>query len=285
MLFLAALALAPLQSQIAPNKLSSKEALARVKAETDPYWRLAQEELYEKPSKMLAGHIEEISSGKRLRKIVHGNLASKEITLTFDDGPHDEYTLKLLDILKRERVPATFFVIGMLAERKPDLIRAIAAGGHTIGNHTYHHVSLPKIPLRFVDDEILACGEVVRSITGQDPIFFRPPGGQYTPNIAKAAANFGYTTVLWTADPGDYANPGSEVILRRTLDTTSNGGIILLHDGAAQTITILPTLIRSLKAKGYKFVPLARLVENARKAGQPLDRLPKGGANVRRGKS
>lgn len=115
-----------------------------------------------------------------------------------------------------------------------------------------HHVSPVKIPREYVADEIKACGDVVRSVTGYAPRFFRPPGGEYDRRVAEASEALGYTMALWTDDPGDYASPGEEVILRRTLDSAAPGGILLLHDGVGQTVAVLPRLIRERKARGYE---------------------------------
>jgi peptidoglycan/xylan/chitin deacetylase (PgdA/CDA1 family) len=132
--------------------------------------------------------------------------------------------------------------------------------GHRLANHTYHHVSLPKIPEAYVDDEIRACGNVLQSITGKPCHLFRPPGGEYNRAIAQIAQNLGYTVVLWTNDPGDYASPGEDVILQRTLKKATPGGIILLHDGVEQTIKILPRLIATLRKQGYTFVTIDAII-------------------------
>jgi peptidoglycan/xylan/chitin deacetylase (PgdA/CDA1 family) len=252
-------------SGVAPNLLSRDEAMRRIAADRDPYWLSARAEVTRSQSSIFVQDREEKRHGERLTKIVHGNPASPEIALTFDDGPHRAYTLRLLEVLRREHVPATFFLVGFQAEAQPDLVRAIEANGHEIGNHTYHHVSLPKIDVVSSADEIKACGKVIQRITGRPPHLFRPPGGQYTPDVQQVAEALGYTTVLWTADPGDYASPGTQTILDRTLHCTRNGGILLLHDGIDQTIDVLPTLIETLRAKGFRFVTVDDLIRHQAK--------------------
>lgn len=242
-----------------PNKLSSRDALRLVRAENDPFWRNAHEADYKSVREVLAQHEKELERGLKFAQLLHGDPRQKRIALTFDDGPHPAYTPKLLQILAQHRVPATFFVVGEQAEKHPELVRQAAAQGHTIGNHTYHHVSLPKIPLEYVADEIKACGEVIQAATGTFPHWFRPPGGEYNRHIAEIAEALGYTMALWTDDPGDHAFPGEDVLYDRTTARATNGGIILLHDGVDQTLRALPRLIEALRKRGFAFVSLDTL--------------------------
>ncbi len=245
---------------LAPNRLPASAALARVRAERDKYWLVAKHEVYRSTLELIAQDQTELLRGLRRDKVLRGDPNRPEIALTIDDGPHPIYTQKLLQILKDNNVHATFFVVGERAEEYPDLIRAEVAGGHEIGNHTYDHVSLVKIPPEYIDTEIKACGDVLTQITGHPPHLFRPPGGEYNRAVAEAAEALGYKMILYSDDPGDYADPGTGVIEMRTLDTISNGGIILLHDGSAQTLLILPQIIQRLKARGFRFVTVDELL-------------------------
>lgn len=247
-----------------PNAKTITASLKMVRAERDRYWLNARREVYRSVLELVAQQDSEADRGIHYAKFFHGDQSRKEVALTFDDGPHPKYTPQLLRILKEEDVPATFFVVGEMAEKHADLIRADVAGGHIIGNHTYHHVSLVKIPPEYIATEIKACGEVIESILGRPPHLFRPPGGEYDQDVAQAAEALGYKIVLWTDDPGDYASPGRDVIEQRTLDRVGNGGIILLHDGIQQTINILPDLIHKLKARGYRFVTIDDMLREPR---------------------
>ena len=247
-------------SAVAPNKLPAAAALALVQAERDKYWLNAKNEVYRSTLELIAQNQTELLRGVPADEILRGNPTRREIAITIDDGPHPAYTPRLLQILKQSGVPATFFVVGEKAEEYPDLIRAEVAGGNEIGNHTYDHVSLVKIPPEYIDTEIEACGEVVKQITGKTPHLFRPPGGQYNLGVAEAAEALGYKLILYSDDPGDYADPGTGVIENRTLDTISNGGIILLHDGSAQILMILPQIIQRLKARGFRMVTVDELL-------------------------
>ena len=247
-------------SELSPNMLPAKEALALVRAERDKYWLNAKHEVYKSALELSAQRQTELLRGVHDDKLLRGDPRRREIALTIDDGPHPVYTPKLLQILKQSGVHATFFVVGEQAERYPDLIRAEVAGGHAVGNHTYDHVSLIKIPPEYVATEIQACGDVLTRITGQTPHLFRPPGGEYNQGVAETIEALGYKMILYSDDPGDYAQPGTGLIETRTLDTISNGGIILLHDGSQQTLDILPKIIQRLKMRGFQFVTVPQML-------------------------
>jgi peptidoglycan/xylan/chitin deacetylase (PgdA/CDA1 family) len=228
-------------------------------APTDKYWEQAREGVYRSTAEVLKQHEAELAQGVAGHTLARGDKSKKELALTFDDGPHPDYTPGLLKVLKDHGVKATFFVVGEMAEKYPDLIKAEVADGHLVGNHTYHHVNLTKIPETNVATEIAACDDVLKGITGESAHFFRPPGGDWNKPVVEAAEALGYTMVLWTDDPGDYASPGGYKIEVRTLDTATNGGIILLHDGVQETIDVLPQIIDTLKGKGFEFVTVGQM--------------------------
>lgn len=255
-----ALALPAVQRAVAPNKLDGGQALALLRSDHDPFWQSARVEVYRSVVDLMAQRQLDSRSGLICPTLMRGNPHRSQIALTFDDGPHPGYTLQILRILKQYDVKATFFLVGEQAERYPGLVQAEVAAGGCIGNHTYHHVSLTKIPPVYAADEIKACGTVLRHITGTAPHLFRPPGGDYNSHVASAAAALGYTMVLWSDDPGDYASPGARRIERRTLRRATDGGILLLHDGIQQTVDILPSLIEDLRRSGYEFVTIDQML-------------------------
>lgn len=238
----------------------------------DHYWLRAQKEVERSVLSIVVQDQQELDHGIRYHKLIRGAPQLKEVALTFDDGPHPAYTPQILAILQAYNVKATFFVVGERAEQYPELIRDEAAGGHEIGNHTYHHVNLTKVTPAEAETEIKACGEVVRAITGKSPHLFRPPGGDYSSQTAVEAEALGYTTVLWTDDPGDFKHPGDQVIMDRTIDHLCPGAVILLHDGIHQTIDILPSLIEQIRAKGYRIVTVDQLIRDS--ANLRLERTP-----------
>lgn len=239
---------------------------------SDRYWRRALEEVDRSPEEIEAQSEREQRQGLNVPKLIRGNPSEKLLALTFDDGPHTKFTTRLLALLRREDVKATFFVVGKMVERHPDLLRAIARDGHLIGNHTFSHVTLTKIPLVEVRAEYEACNDIVEDVTGQQMRFCRPPGGDYDRHVVQAATEQGLTTVLWTDDPGDYASPGTKVIQEQTLKRLSNGGIILLHDGVEQTLQVLPQIIHYARDRGYRFVTVDELM-NSVKMAAPMREL------------
>ncbi len=192
-------------------------------------------------------------------KLVRGDPRDKLVALSFDDGPHDQWTEKLLKILHEENVKATFFLVGEMAQKRPDLVRKIAEEKHELGNHSFSHVTLSNLSPFEMEVEWRAANEAIYAASGITPVVCRPPGGRYNDDVIFAAHRNRMTTVLWTDDPGDYAKISSEVLLKRTLPQIRNGANVLLHSGTKCTVDILPLLIRSLKAKGYQFVTATEL--------------------------
>lgn len=193
--------------------------------------------------------------------LAHGEAASGEIALTFDDGPHPPFTQKLLALLVRLQVPATFFVVGEKVERAPCLLREMLHDGDEIGNHTYHHFNLKYVPPGLVGTEILLNNDAIRRACGCTPLFFRPSGGQYRADVLEQARIHHMVTALWTDDPADYAMPGSAMIEQRLLAHVRPGAIILLHDGIQQTYDILPDFVARMRRRGYVFVTLSQMLE------------------------
>lgn len=217
----------------------------------DPFWERAWLEVYNSGG---GKRQSAKATGKGYDVLYYGDPHKKDIALTFDDGPHPEYTPQILRILKKYKIKATFFLVGMMAERRPDLVKAISRDNHLVGNHSFHHQNLVGMSKKRAEAEWLACNNVIKSILGKSPQFCRPPGGDYNDAVFEVATKRGLTTVLWTDDPGDYSSPGREFIERNILNYVYNGSIILLHDGVQQTINVLPQIIEGLNERGYRFV-------------------------------
>ncbi len=183
----------------------------------------------------------------------------KVVALTFDDGPHLDTTPELVAALKAADAPATFFVIGKQVDKYPSMVALEAANGFTIGNHSYSHATLTKLPAADVMTEWRACNDAIVRAGGPAPEFCRPPGGDLNRQVERSATANGLRTTLWTDDPGDYEAPGPRAILRETLSHLSDGGIVLLHDGTPATVKVLPKLIEAIRARGYRIVPLSEL--------------------------
>lgn len=203
-----------------------------------------------------------------LRRIPAGE--GKKIALTFDDGPWPAQTDKVLDILKAEGVPATFFMVGLRVKQNPGVARRVASEGHAIGNHTYHHVDVSQSAAEKVSKELSGTSGVIITITGVEPRWFRPPGGNINDQAYTEAAKQGLGTVLWTVDPRDWGLDQTAAAIENAVVTaTRPGSVILLHDGGgdrSQTIAALPKIIGRLKASGYEFVLLDDLPGTPRSA-------------------
>lgn len=230
---------------------------AKVRSD-DPNWQEAQREIYIHQSD-LVGRAKKVTAQSSRFLMRRGTRSRKLLALTFDDGPHPAYTRRLLEVLKKEKVKATFFVIGFMSEKNPDLIREISQEGHDIANHSYSHVNLTKIPFTQMMTEYKAANQVIRGLTGKSPKYCRPPGGDFSEAVVDAGAVLGMTTVLWTNDPGDYSNPGQKTLLQREVRKLTSGGIVLLHDGSQDTVDTLATFIGAAKRAGYRFVSLDEL--------------------------
>lgn len=179
--------------------------------------------------------------------------------LTFDDAPHPMYEPLLLDLLRRSGAKATFFVIGRNAVAYPYFIRDMVAQGHEVANHTYHHVRLPPLPLADAISELRWTNDALFKLTGRQVRYFRPPGGEYTPETLKAARDLGLITVFWTDDPGDFQNPGDATLESRLRSKLRPGGIVLLHDNAPEMLDVLQGFLHAARQRGYSLTTLGGL--------------------------
>ena len=187
----------------------------------------------------------------------------RAVALTFDDGPSPRYTPRVLRILRRLHVPATFFVVGYLTEQYPGLVQAEIGAGMSVGNHSYNHPEVPpfdELPRKLVDDEIALGGRSLNLI-GARPRLFRPPGGSVSTTVTAAAEALGQRVVLWSVDPADW-QPGirARQIVRRVLQAVRPGSIVILHDGGGDrsaTIAALPAIVRGIRHRGLRLVAIA----------------------------
>ncbi len=201
------------------------------------------------------------------RTLVAGKDA-REIALTFDDGPNDAATPQLLEVLARHSVRATFFVMGDFARQRPELVRAVAAAGHLIGNHTMSHPKLSVTPGRRVRQELAECSAVLEDMTGVAMRFFRPPFGARRPAVLRAARELGLTPVMWNVTGYDWEPIGEERILVNLNagiarnERAGRGSNLLLHDGGhramgsprVDTVRAVDRLLAAHAATATRFV-------------------------------
>ena len=192
--------------------------------------------------------------------ITCGDAATRQVALTFDDGPTREYTPKILKILRQHRVKATFFVIGWGANQHPQLVRAMVEQGHLVANHSFHHPR--KASLRSWRKQILLTEKVIRKAGVVPSRYYRPPYGIVTPGIRRLCKRLGYHIVLYSLLSPDYRRPPVFEIVAGVTRFTTPGGIVVLHDGGgdrSRTVKALPAMIKALSKK-YKLVRLDRLL-------------------------
>jgi len=200
-----------------------------------------------RPVGCTGGSGQEVRSGPRDRKVV---------ALTFDDGP-STYTEAFLDVLRRERVPGTFFELGQEVAGREDTMRRILREGSEIGDHTMNHVEYPGY------SQIAGAGARIQAATHFKPCLFRPPGGAVDSSVIATAGGLGMETILWDVDPADWTAPGSAAVYSRIVGAVQPGSIVLMHDGGGDrsgTLAALPRIIDTLRGRGYSFATVSQLL-------------------------
>lgn len=192
---------------------------------------------------------------------------AKLIALTFDDGPKAQTTSQLLDILKREQVQATFFMLGQCIAGNPDIVRRAYAEGHQIGTHTYNHVNLTKVGRQTALNEIQSGELVAQQVVGVPPTAFRAPFGAITNDIAALTPN---PVIGWSVDTQDWLTRNADTTYQRVMSESFDGAIVLMHDIHPSTIQAADRIIPALKAQGYRLVTVQELLELRGKTGQKI---------------
>lgn len=204
------------------------------------------------------------------RTLTHGS-NPEEMALTFDDGPNDPHTLRLLEILESRRARATFFLIGDYVRRRPDIVRAIHAAGHAIGNHTDTHPNLIFTSAARLRQELERCSRSLEDALGRPVKLFRPPFGGRRPAVLRMARSLGLEPVMWSVTAYDWNAKSAEEIGQRTVEQVGSrrqpqGEIILLHDGShlgfgvdrSFTVEATRTLLERY-APGRRFIAIPEL--------------------------
>jgi peptidoglycan-N-acetylglucosamine deacetylase len=189
-----------------------------------------------------------------------GEVNSKQLALTFDDGP-TTYTEQILDVLKIEEVPAAFFSIGNRAEATPHVVQRWHDEGHVIGNHSYaHSFHFDWQSREKMAAEIRRTNDVIRTIIGKSPLFFRPPYGVTNPNLSQAVSLTAMHSIGWSLRSYDTTAKDADKLLQKLLRKVKGGDIILLHDSVAHTESILTAFIHACRQKGFTFVRLDKML-------------------------
>jgi peptidoglycan-N-acetylglucosamine deacetylase len=204
--------------------------------------------------------------GKNFVRLPRG---SRQIALTYDDGPNDPHTLRLLDVLAKHGARATFFLIGRFVVERADIVREIANAGHTIGNHTFTHPNLIFANRTQTRDQLDRCQQAISGAAGEAPKLFRPPFGGRRPGTFRIARSLGLQPVMWSITGFDWNAPPAARIVERVSSRIRGGDVILLHDGShtgmggdrAQTVSATEELLARWKPQGYDFVTITEMMQ------------------------
>jgi peptidoglycan/xylan/chitin deacetylase (PgdA/CDA1 family) len=194
---------------------------------------------------------------------------SRQIALTYDDGPNDPHTLRLLEVLAKHSVRATFLLIGRYVEQRPEIVREIVQAGHVVGNHTYTHPLLIFKSEGEIRKELSQCRSALQDAVGNPSNLFRPPFGGRRPAVLRIARELGLEPVMWNITGYDWNAPPAAVIEGKVARSIRGGNVILLHDGGhkqmgadrSQTVIATDHLLTRYKPGGYEFVTIPQMME------------------------
>ena len=197
---------------------------------------------------------------------------SRQLALTYDDGPNDPHTLRLLEVLARHGVQATFFLIGRYVQQRPDIAREIIQAGHAVGNHTFTHPLLTFKSDTEIRQQLSECRAALQDAIGEPSNLFRPPFGGRRPAVLRVARELGLEPIMWNVTGYDWNAPPAAVIERKVAKQIRGGDVILLHDGGHKefgadrswTVKATDNLIRKYKDEGYNFVTIPEMMEHRR---------------------
>jgi len=193
---------------------------------------------------------------------------SNQIALTFDDGPNDPHTLRLLSVLAKHNVLATFFLIGRYVRQRPDIVVEIAKQGHVIGNHTFTHPRLIFRSSSRIREEILQCRKTISDAVGEHSNLFRPPFGGRRPGVFSYVRRLGLEPIMWNVAGYDWNAPSADFIERKVYSNIRGGDVVLLHDGShaafgadqSKTVEAVDRLIGRHRADGHRFVTIPEIM-------------------------
>jgi len=193
---------------------------------------------------------------------------SKQIALTYDDGPNDPHTFRLLEVLAKHDVSATFFLIGRYVRERGDIARDVAKAGHVIGNHTFTHPLLTLKGAGEIRKELIDCRSALQDAIGTHSNLFRPPFGGRRPAVLRIARELGLEPVMWNVTGYDWNAPPAATIEQKCARQVRGGDVILLHDGGhkqmgadrSQTVIATDHMITRYKSEGYEFVTIEQML-------------------------
>jgi len=197
--------------------------------------------------------------------------ASRLLALTYDDGPNDPWTFRLMEVLNRHQVKATFFLVGKFVEQRPDIARALVSAGHVIGNHTWDHPNLIFCSSAEVRRQLQRTQQAIRDATGIDVTLFRPPFGGRRPASMRVARSLGLQAVMWNVTCRDWTPRSTDEIVALAESQIKGGNVILLHDGEfhrigvdrSRSVEASDRLLTRYKSNGYQFVTIPEMMQGS----------------------
>jgi peptidoglycan/xylan/chitin deacetylase (PgdA/CDA1 family) len=215
-----------------------------------------------------AGYQSMAPTGQWYGRTFTGLPGSRQIALTFDDGPNDLHTLRLLEVLARHGVHATFFLIGRYVRQRPEIVREIVKAGHVVGNHTFTHPPLIFKSETEIRRQLSECRSALQDAIGEHSNLFRPPFGGRRPAVLRVARELGLEPVMWNVTGYDWNAPPAEMIERKVARQIRGGDVILLHDGGhkqmgadrSNSVTATDHLIARYKSEGYEFLAVPQMM-------------------------
>lgn len=184
----------------------------------------------------------------------------KVVALSFDAAWGNEDTQTLIDILDKYDIHATFFVVGDWVDKYPESVKALSDAENEVMNHSSHHAHFSQLSDSEIVSDITACNEKIAAVTGETPVLFRCPYGEYDDHVISAVNGMGMTAVQWDVDSLDWKGISADEIKSRVLKNVSPGSIVLFHNAAENTPQALPGIIESLIADGYRIVPISQML-------------------------
>ncbi len=196
---------------------------------------------------------------------------TKQLALTYDDGPNDPHTLRLLEVLARHNVHATFFLIGRFVRQRPDIVRELVKAGHVVGNHTFTHPLLTYKSEAEIRKELADCRAALQDAIGEHSNLFRPPFGGRRPAVLRIVRELRLEPVMWNVTGYDWNAPPAAAIENKVAKQIRGGDVILLHDGGhremganrSQTVIATNRLITDYLAEGNEFVTILQMMQKA----------------------
>lgn len=201
-----------------------------------------------------------VSAGNRELPIYSVQREETLVALTFNCAWEKNDIPQLLDLLEKENIKATFFLVGQWVERYPDSVRQIAAAGHEIGNHSYSHVDFVGEEENIILQQMDKTDALIRDLTGTAPGLARVPSGSYDSRVIRLLRRQGYEVIQWDVDSVDWQKPPADEMTRKVVENVQNGSIVLFHSGADTTMEALPDVIAGLREKGYRFTTVGNLL-------------------------